>query len=83
MIEPASIALPVTVIGTASLDAVIHDAVLLAGRIASSLFVSYAGVDYLIHPSDSCPEGCPQCADRNPQLRPKTRDLRLSRHDSD
>lgn len=80
--EESPIAVCVTVVNPdAPLDAVLHDAVLLAGRIATPVFVKH-GVDYLIQPYDNCPADCPQCADRNPNLRPKTRDLRWNPHDS-
>lgn len=65
---------------SASLDTAIHDAVLLAGRMATPILVSYDGTTCLIQPYDNCPAGCPQCADRNPQLVPKTRDLRWNPH---
>lgn len=74
--EESPIAVCVTVVNPdAALDAVLHDAVLLAGRIATPIFVKHGG-DYLIHPYDNCPEDCPQCADRNPNLKPQHRDLR-------
>jgi hypothetical protein len=70
------IALNVVVTNRAApLATVLHEAVLLSGRIATSVMLHYQGVDYLIHPHDNCPEGCPQCADRNPNLKPKHRDL--------
>lgn len=79
--EGSAIALcTVIVTPSAPVATVIHDAVLLAGRIATPLLVSHAGADYLIQPYDNCPAGCPQCADRNPDLIPKTRDLRWNPH---
>jgi hypothetical protein len=72
----ASIALKVVVTNQdAPKETVLHEAVLMAGRLATSVVLHYQGLDYLIHPYDNCPEGCPQCADRNPNLKPKHRDL--------
>lgn len=76
------LALKIVVINDdAPLDTVLHEAVLMAGRLATSVFFNYCGNPYLIHPYDNCPEGCPQCADRNPNLKLQHRDLRWIIHD--
>lgn len=84
MNDPSFIALKVVVTNhDVPLETVLHEAVLLAGRIATSVMLHYQGLDYLIHPYDNCPEGCPQCADRNPNLKPQHRDLCWKQDDQD
>lgn len=81
--DESSIALKVVVTNdNAPLAMVLHEAVLMAGRLATSVFLSYNGLFYLIHPYDSCPESCPLCVGRNPNLKPKPRDLRWKINDS-
>lgn len=76
MNDSSSIALKVVVTNQdAILATVLHEAVLLAGRVATPVVLHHQGRDYLIYSYDNCPEGCPQCADRNPNLKPKHRDL--------
>lgn len=83
--KESSLALKVVVTDEyAPLATVLHEAVLMAGRLATSVFLNHCGNPYLIHPYDNCPEGCPHCADRNPNLKPQRRDLRwnmLNSHD--
>lgn len=83
--DQSSLALKVVVTDEyAPLATVLHEAVLMAGRLATPVFLNYFGNPYLIHPYDNCPEGCPHCADRNPNLKLQHRDLRwitLNSHD--
>ena len=74
--DASSIAIQLVVTQDAPLATILHDAVLLAGRVATPVALTVQGQDYWIFPYDNCPADCPQCADRNPNLKPKHRDLR-------
>ena len=74
IVSPIALRVEITT-AKASFDAVRHEAILLAGRMAVPVLFRYGEGNYLLSAFDNCPPTCPLCEGRNPQLTPTVREV--------